>query len=1652
MKKRARKRSVQEYDKKNAGTIKKRKADYYQENKEDLKQKQAKYNAKHPDDMKRRQSTYNNLNRMAINERQRNRKAKAKKLWTQQDRYIAFKEEFREGVVYVCMSCHRALWKNQVKILFQPQIKKLLDAGDKLKEPLFPNQYYIQKSFKEFFEDDILMGKQKVEEIENVTFCSNCLIYIKKKQLPRIHVSNGLELDEQPEELNLTELEEQLIALDLVFMKIKELPTRRCNGIVDKVINVPLRPDDVKKTVESLPRPIGEAEVVGCQLKRKMDMKNVHLEAFVRPNYLINAVKKFQVLGNPFYEGIKINEQWQEPMETIPEETETEDADDVESEIDLDSDDDDDRLDAVKKYQSKQASHTCMIPIHPSDMVFVNETSEAVEKKVRGNSSKSSVVAPGEGHIPTNWLKSENFDVKSHPTKHPSGKFGLHHKRKYKISCQQYFNQRILNVDERFAKCIPYLFMSQQFVERWALESQINISGQKGKCKKVGDDVEVHVSDITSILKSIRGSPKYWQTAKNELLAKVKQLGSFHVFFTISCGEMRWSDVFVSILDRKGYKVKYLEDENGAWDGDDDNIMVEVEIEDQVEQVKLWDFVKSMEESKHDLLKDHTVLVTRHFDARVRSFIKNILMGPGSDKVEYEYYTYRVEMQQRGLPHIHGVAWLSKKCLEEHGIHGDLIEYPEATVKLVDKLMSCSLNTPDAKLNQTVSDVQRHKHTKSCLKYGLKCRYNFPKFPSKETILAQPLPEDMDKKEKEETLKECSKILEKAHGLLESTDLDENMTIEEFIKKVGVSEDAYYKALKTSKNGPMLVLKRQVNERFVNSYNPEILKAFDSNTDFQVAFDAYAVATYMINYVSKDESGMTDFLRKALSSAKDMPDKEKINVLKKCYLTHRQIGAPEAVYRLIQNMHLKDSNISTVFVQSGFPENRTTFFRKVSEDGDEKDETTAEAEENVQDDVLDESDLSDFEGADPEEVHSSKTPKAMKIKDKPGKYEESKSIHDKYEARPQWLESITLAQFATQYASTYKVSAKVKFDNDGVPQQDFLSDFAIINSDIKLPRFIKLQSEEMMRLRKPLVLRYHSSKKKEGHEKHYAEMLLFHPYRQETELHREDPKACIDRYNSVKSAIDEFKKVWFLGDGTVTVMDETDIEQQRPTLAYAAIDPQREQEFDDDRAEGSRIDPKYANFDYDSSKANEDEKRSGKSLEEPKYKCLDIPPNEEILTRTRKLADEQKVVVYKIVHHCWEVVKARHSLDPNERPSQLKIIVQGGAGAGKSEVIKVSAMHIEKILRYAGGHPNKPRVLLLAFTGKAAGLIEGMTINSALGIKFGGHYAPLGPKKLAELRDLLSELEIIIIDEFSLVGADMLIQVHQRLVQIFQTEEDELFAGKTVIMVGDLMQLPPVLATPIFKPPKCDRFRIFNSAVDGVFQQFEPYHLSENHRQGAANVYGDHLNQIRMGNVTQEAIELLKSRIVTDQSFLEESALHVMYTNLEVNTHNKAMLDTLQEKEYQIPALLEHPPWYSPTIDPRKGTVDGQSLLANLTVKVGARVKITQNISVVDNLVNGSLGEVVGIETNKKNGQVDYIIVKLDDPNAGEKQREKYPQRSQKYASQRGTPFKREDVVYQVSTKGGKKTAQKATVMQFPFTLAWAATGHTMQVNSHLIA
>lgn len=485
-------------------------------------------------------------------------------------------------------------------------------------------------------------------------------------------------LDEIPEELDLKDLEQQLIARVLIFQKIKKLPTQlRMTANFDRIISVPIESDTVSKTITQLPRHPDDANIVAVQLKRKLEMKNTHLEEYIRPKQLVRALEKLKSLGNMFYQDITINDSFMTKEDNLDDGDDAEEAkevqknrlDDFEEDVemidggkemceeqkdkktnedvneinDADSDDENDSkiLPNVKAFQSSQDDITCLMPGEISHKVVVNSGKSDIIKE-RGEGKDSIKVAPGEGIVPSNIMIQLYFDVQAFPMYYPTGRFGIHFDRKILLSPQVFFLQRLLNADERFSRDPCYLFMASYYVERHALERYINISGRRGKSHTDENGEKVlSLNDSFDVFKNLSGSPKYWQLARNELVAKVKQLGPFHIFYTFSCGEKRWAEVFLSLLIRKGRDVTIPDN----WDGNENELLVE---ENGKAGVPLWEYVNDiMSETKHELFKDYIFLITRLFDARVKSFVKNILMG-GGRTVKFKYYSYRVEFQARG--------------------------------------------------------------------------------------------------------------------------------------------------------------------------------------------------------------------------------------------------------------------------------------------------------------------------------------------------------------------------------------------------------------------------------------------------------------------------------------------------------------------------------------------------------------------------------------------------------------------------------------------------------------------------------------------------------------------------------------------------------------------------------------------------------------------------------------------------------------------------------------------------------------------------------------------------------------------------------------------------------------------------------------------
>ena len=390
----------------------------------------------------------------------------------------------------------------------------------------------------------------------------------------------------------------------------------------------------------------------------------------------------------------------------------------------------------------------------------------------------------------------------------------------------------------------------------------------------------------------------------------------------------------------ENFEVKY--GKNGEWNGTDGDVLVN--------GLPFWEYLESRKDS-NQLLKNYIVLITQIFYHRVKCFIEYIVMANGPDEPNFKYYSYRVEFQARGLPHIHGVLWFDIDWLTKKGLKPDLHcekdNERQKLVELIDTIMSCKIpeecdDDEETMQRDFVLASQEHRHTRTCYKNKkVECRFHFPKLPSEKTVMAIPLKEkfpNLSPKEKEEKSKKYKRILSNAKNLLSDKELDINMSFDKFYENIKCSKEDYDEAISTTETGKVIILERRVREIWVNTYNPNWLKCWNANMDIQIAHDPYAVMTYITEYVGKDESGMTKTLQDVLRRTKHLNKHQQMIELKKAYEKSRQIGASETVFRLMPHLHLANSNIGcTPFITTGYLENRHHFFTKVSEENSELD-------------------------------------------------------------------------------------------------------------------------------------------------------------------------------------------------------------------------------------------------------------------------------------------------------------------------------------------------------------------------------------------------------------------------------------------------------------------------------------------------------------------------------------------------------------------------------------------------------------------------------------------------------------------------------------------------------------------------------------------
>ena len=133
--------------------------------------------------------------------------------------------------------------------------------------------------------------------------------------------------------------------------------------------------------------------------------------------------------------------------------------------------------------------------------------------------------------------------------------------------------------------------------------------------------------------------------------------------------------------------------------------------------------------------------------------------------------------------------------------------------------------------------------------------------------------------------------------------------------------------------------------------------------------------------------------------------------------------------------------------------------------------------------------------------------------------------------------------------------------------------------------------------------------------------------------------------------------------------------------------------------------------------------------------------------------------------------------------------------------MKTICMFLTKTSNLYFGLPDKSKVLIPAPTGVEEISINGTTINSGLSISpYINRYTllRLSDSEQGRLRNLFSEILVVLIDEISIVSNIRFLHMHKRLCEIFDCSESKSFANLSFLVVADLLPLPPIKAPQIF--------------------------------------------------------------------------------------------------------------------------------------------------------------------------------------------------------------------------------------------------------------
>lgn len=371
--------------------------------------------------------------------------------------------------------------------------------------------------------------------------------------------------------------------------------------------------------------------------------------------------------------------------------------------------------------------------------------------------------------------------------------------------------------------------------------------------------------------------------------------------------------------------------------------------------------------------------------------------------------------------------------------------------------------------------------------------------------------------------------------------------------------------------------------------------------------------------------------------------------------------------------------------------------------------------------------------------------------------------------------------------------------------------------------------------------------------------------------------------------------------------------------------------------------------------------------------------------------------------------------------TERHVFLTGKAGTGKTTFLKEVSQNSFK------------QTIVAAPTGIAAINAGGVTLHSLFQLPFGAFvpdnlssnlYTEKGkihtPNSLLKehrmnevKRKLLREVELLIIDEVSMLRADLLDAIDTILRHV-RRKKNIPFGGVQLLFIGDLLQLPPVVHDAEMKVLKTYYSTPFFFEAKALRENPPVYlELDKIYRQGD-DVFIALLNNLRNNTVTKSDNELLNKYYIPD--FVPkktENYIRLTTHNYQADQLNRLELDKLEGESHYFEADVDgNFSEYAYPID------------YDLELKVGAQVMFIKNdVTGAQRYFNGKIGKISTIEEGN-------IYVEFDDDSEPVKV-DQYTWENKQYAVTEETGEIEENVV--------------GTYTQFPIKLAWAITVHKSQ-------